>query len=95
MPAWMPVPESPVVGPGSMGGPFGSPVTEKAPAAAWAQVLAYVAYFWLSRPQSLGSTVVELTTELTSDAGSTEGSGGDDFHERLRASCGGRTDSRN
>ncbi len=36
MPSCTPVPESPVVGPGSIGGPPGSPVTEKAPAAAWA-----------------------------------------------------------
>ena len=31
-----PVPESPMVGPGRMGGPSASPVTEKVPAAAWA-----------------------------------------------------------
>ena len=31
-----PVPASPVVGPGRMGGPSGSPVMENAPAAAWA-----------------------------------------------------------
>ena len=31
-----PVPESPVVVPGRIGGPSGIPVTEKAPAAAWA-----------------------------------------------------------
>ena len=36
MAACTPVPESPVVGPGIMGGPFASPVMEKAPAAACA-----------------------------------------------------------
>ena len=36
MPSCMPVPESPVVGPGQSGGSSGKPVIEKAPAAAWA-----------------------------------------------------------
>ena len=34
----MPVPVSAIVGPGRIGGPSASPVTENAPAAAWASM---------------------------------------------------------